>query len=235
VIAYFKDCYFLTAHRGGVAVTDLARYDFESIDYLRKIMSGTWRVKILSALLPGTKRFVELLRKLDGVSQPILSRYLKELEMSGLITRKVYPVIPPKVEYSLTEPGQKFAIISQKIETWCLHYFNNYDNAIIKKRFGGKWKTKILLTLHRKTCRFGILRNELQNITQSELARHLTARANDNMIQRKIYAEIPPKVEYSLTEQAKEYVLIVIQFLEWGLELSEFSESDAKDFTQTPQ
>jgi DNA-binding HxlR family transcriptional regulator len=198
-------------------VLEGAHYDSKIIDDFRTIMSGTWKVKILMFLFSGTKRFGEILRGIYGISQPILSKYLDELERWRLITRKAYPEIPPRVEYSLTESGERYVLINQQIETWYLHHFNDYDNALIKKKFGGVWKSKILMVLYKTTCRFGVLRNKLQDISPSELARHLKALENDGMIQRIIYAEIPPKVEYSLTEKAEEYVLILEQCLEWSI------------------
>jgi DNA-binding HxlR family transcriptional regulator len=170
------------------------------------------------ALSPGIKRFGELLRELDGIAQSILSKHLNELEEHGLINRNEYVVIPLKVEYSLTESGKRYVQINAQIVTWCQNYSHTYDNAFMKKNFGGKWKMKILLILHKKTYRFNKLRNELHDITQSELSRHLKELESKDMIKRNVFTEIPPKVEYSLTEKAERYLQILMQFIEWSNE-----------------
>ena len=70
------------------------------------LISDKWKVLILRDLLPGTKRFGELKRSLGGVSQKVLTAQLREMEASGLLTRTVYPEVPPRVEYTLTELGR---------------------------------------------------------------------------------------------------------------------------------
>lgn len=71
-----------------------------------KIIGDKWKVLVLRDLFTGTKRFNELKRSLIGVTQKMLTQQLRELENDGIIHREVYPVVPPKVEYSLTELGK---------------------------------------------------------------------------------------------------------------------------------
>lgn len=66
------------------------------------LISDKWKVLILRDLLTGTKRFGELKKSLDGVSQKVLTSQLRQMEGSGLLTRKVYAEVPPRVEYTLT-------------------------------------------------------------------------------------------------------------------------------------
>lgn len=71
-----------------------------------KAISGRWKLLILGELLTGVKRFGELQRALEGITQKMLTQQLREMEEDGIIHRKVYPQIPPKVEYSLTPLGE---------------------------------------------------------------------------------------------------------------------------------
>ena len=70
------------------------------------LIGNKWKVLILRDLLPGTKRFGELKKSVGGISQKVLTAQLRSMEESGLLTRKVYTEVPPRVEYSLTELGQ---------------------------------------------------------------------------------------------------------------------------------
>jgi DNA-binding HxlR family transcriptional regulator len=68
-------------------------------------IGGRWKIPLIFHLLTGTKRFSELVRLLPGVTQKMLTQQLREMERDGLVRRKVFAQIPPKVEYSLTELG----------------------------------------------------------------------------------------------------------------------------------
>ena len=70
------------------------------------MISDKWKVLILRDLLTGTKRFGELKKSLTGVSQKVLTSQLREMEENGLVERKAYPEVPPRVEYTLTELGR---------------------------------------------------------------------------------------------------------------------------------
>lgn len=72
------------------------------------LISDKWKVLILRDLLPGTKRFGELKKSIGHVSQKVLTAQLRQMEQSGLVNRKVYAEVPPKVEYSLTGRGIQF-------------------------------------------------------------------------------------------------------------------------------
>lgn len=77
---------------------------------------------ILRDLLPGTKRFGELKKSIGHVSQKVLTAQLRQMEQSGLVNRKVYAEVPPKVEYSLTDVGYSLKPILDAMWTWGEEY-----------------------------------------------------------------------------------------------------------------
>jgi len=83
-----------------------------------KHMTSTWGVLILIALRPGTLRFSELRRKVNGVSERMLAQTLQQLEGDGLVARRSYPVVPPHVEYSLTALGREAAERVEGLVDW---------------------------------------------------------------------------------------------------------------------
>lgn len=83
------------------------------------ILTGDkWKVLILRDLMPGKKRFGELKKSIGGVSQKVLTAQLRDMEANGLVNRKVYPEVPPRVEYSLTELGKSLKPILDAMWTW---------------------------------------------------------------------------------------------------------------------
>lgn len=86
------------------------------------LIGDKWKVLILRDLLPGTKRFGELKKSIGGVSQKVLTAQLRDMEESGLVSRKVYAEVPPRVEYSLTELGQSLKPILDSMKNWGEEY-----------------------------------------------------------------------------------------------------------------
>ena len=86
------------------------------------LISDKWKVLILRDLLPGTRRFGELKRSLSGVSQKVLTSQLRQMEESGLLTRTVYPEVPPRVEYTLTELGYSLRPVLEALRDWGEEY-----------------------------------------------------------------------------------------------------------------
>ena len=86
------------------------------------LIGGKWKGIILYHLMDGKKRFGELKKFMPNITQRMLTKQLRELESDGLINRKIYKVVPPKVEYSLTKQGKtlKSAILS--LEDWGKNY-----------------------------------------------------------------------------------------------------------------
>jgi DNA-binding HxlR family transcriptional regulator len=86
------------------------------------LISDRWKVLILRDLFTGTKRFGELKKSLEGISQKVLTANLKDMEANGLLTRKAYPEVPPRVEYSLTETGRSLQPIIRAMFDWGIGY-----------------------------------------------------------------------------------------------------------------
>ena len=84
--------------------------------------SDRWKVLIIRDLLDGTKRFGELKRSVGNVSQKVLTANLRSMEDSGLLTRKVYAEVPPRVEYTLTETGYSLKPILDAMVAWGTEY-----------------------------------------------------------------------------------------------------------------
>ena len=85
-------------------------------------IGGKWKGVALYHLLDGTKRYNELKRQVGTVTQRMLTKQLRELERDGLIVRKVYPVVPPRVEYSLSERGRTLEPILLALREWGMSY-----------------------------------------------------------------------------------------------------------------
>lgn len=83
-----------------------------------EIIGGKWKGLALYHLMGGTKRFSELKRLSGAVTQRSLTKQLRELEADGIVARTVYPVVPPKVEYALTDKGQALAPILSALKLW---------------------------------------------------------------------------------------------------------------------
>lgn len=82
------------------------------------LIDGKWKGVVLFHLLERTHRFSEIRRRIPNVTQRMLTNQLRELEADGLIRRTVYPEVPPKVEYSLTERGRSLAPVIAALKSW---------------------------------------------------------------------------------------------------------------------
>lgn len=89
---------------------------------VQKIVSGKWNMLIIYFLSKETLRFTQLQKKLPEMTQATLSKQLKRLEEFGILHRKSYNQVPPKVEYSLTDLGFKFIPVLESLEKWSLEY-----------------------------------------------------------------------------------------------------------------
>ena len=93
------------------------------------LIGDKWKVLILRDLLLGTKRFGELKKSIGNVSQKVLTAQLRDMEANGLVNRKVYAEVPPRVEYSLTETGKSLKPILDAMLNWGEAYKKNKKNG----------------------------------------------------------------------------------------------------------
>ena len=87
-------------------------------EFTLAMIGGRWKIPIIFHLLDGRKRFTELARALDGVTQKMLTQQLREMERNGLVERKVFAQVPPKVEYSLTSLGVSLRPVVDAMCRW---------------------------------------------------------------------------------------------------------------------
>jgi DNA-binding HxlR family transcriptional regulator len=93
-----------------------------------ELIGGKWKTIILYCLTTGTKRFGEIAVRIPDISRKVLTEQLKELEADGLILRKQYKEIPPRVEYSLTDLGKSLSSVIRELEIWGM------ENVLAKKQ-----------------------------------------------------------------------------------------------------
>ncbi|EGN66054.1 site-specific recombinase, phage integrase family [Fusobacterium animalis 11_3_2] len=86
------------------------------------LISNKWKVLIIRDLLDGTKRFSELKKSINNISQKVLTSNLREMEENDLLTRKVYPEVPPRVEYTLTDIGYSLKTLLDDMDKWGTWY-----------------------------------------------------------------------------------------------------------------
>lgn len=87
-----------------------------------KLISGRWKVLILRDLMMGTMRFGELKKSIGHVTQKVLTANLRDMEDKGLLTRKVYAEVPPRVEYTLTDLGLSLKPVLDAMQRWGEEY-----------------------------------------------------------------------------------------------------------------
>ncbi len=92
------------------------------VEYTASLLGNKWKPLILRELLTGTKRYNELTRNVAGISAKVMTENLRELEEDGVILRKVYPEVPPRVEYSLSEKGRDLEGIINAMKEYGLKY-----------------------------------------------------------------------------------------------------------------
>lgn len=90
------------------------------------LIGNKWKVLILRDLMPGTKRFGELRKSIGNVSQKVLTAQLRDMEASGLLHRKVYAEVPPRVEYTLSELGYSLQPVLEALYHWGEDYQERY-------------------------------------------------------------------------------------------------------------
>lgn len=93
------------------------------------LIANKWTALVICALAQNTKRYNELQRDIGGISQKMLTQTLRNLEQNGLVDRKVYPVVPPKVEYTLTPLGQTLTELLRAVCQWAEQHLPELNAA----------------------------------------------------------------------------------------------------------
>ena len=88
------------------------------VEMTLQLIGDKWKVLIIRDLLTGTKRFNELKRSVTGITQKVLTSHVRAMEAAGLVSRKVYAEVPPRVEYTLTETGYSLKPILDSMVAW---------------------------------------------------------------------------------------------------------------------
>ncbi|CAL9272059.1 winged helix-turn-helix transcriptional regulator [Streptomyces rochei] len=112
---------------------DLRRADSLAREIFSDV-ANKWALLIIEALGEGTLRFSELRDEVEGVSHKMLTQNLRMLERNGLLERTVYPTVPPRVEYTLTEPGRALRTTVDAMCGWTHRYLGHIEEA--RDRFG---------------------------------------------------------------------------------------------------
>ena len=113
---------------------DLARADSLAREIFSDI-ANKWALLIIETIGDATKRFTELKVEVDGISHKMLTQNLRLLERNGLVVRVVHPTVPPRVDYTLTEPGQALRATVDAMCDWTQRYLGEIEEA--RSRFAG--------------------------------------------------------------------------------------------------
>ena len=97
------------------------------VEMTLQLIGNKWKILILRDLLTGTKRFGELKKSVTGITQKVMTSNLRDMESSGLLTREVFPEVPPRVEYTLTDTGYSLEPILDSMYSWGENYKRNLD------------------------------------------------------------------------------------------------------------
>ena len=106
------------------------------LDLVGEVLYGKWKIRLLWFINEGHKRPSELQRKIPDAARRVLNIQLKELEEHNLVTRKVFPVVPPKVEYSLTEFGKTLIPVIATLGRWADEHEDHLRHVILKQSAG---------------------------------------------------------------------------------------------------
>ena len=114
------------------------------IEVALEVIGGMWKVIVVRELLTGTKRYSELHRGLRHATHKMLAQQLRQLERDGIVDRKVYPQVPPKVEYTLTDLGRSLVPILGVLKIWGENYLEQQRTNARK----GAGHTSLTLVSH---------------------------------------------------------------------------------------
>lgn len=103
------------------------------LDLIGEVLYGKWKIRLLWFINEGHQRPSELQRKIPDASRRVLNMQLNELEAHQLITKTIFPVVPPKVEYSLTDLGKSLIPVIRALGEWADHHQESLRETVLKK------------------------------------------------------------------------------------------------------
>lgn len=181
-------------------------------------VGGKWKFWIWYHLLDGTKRIGELQRLIPQASRQMLTLQLRELEEKGVIHRKVYAQLPPKVEYSLTDIGRQSEPMLRQFYTWGRRHAHaiglDYDDWLMI--LSGRWMVWIWYHLFSGPKRFSDLLHLLPQANHQTLAARLRELEQIGVVRRTATTRGALKVEYSLTERGAQSEPMLRATYAWG-------------------
>lgn len=181
-------------------------------------VGGKWKFWIWYHLLTGPKRFGELQRLIPEASRQMLTLQLRELEEVGVVHRRVYDQLPPKVEYSLTDVGQQSAPLLRQFYAWgqwCAETIGlDYDDWLMI--LSGRWMIWIWHTLFSGPKRFSDLQRLLPRTNRQILTARLRELERYGVIHREATSCGATRVEYSLTEIGRQSEPMLRATYAWG-------------------
>lgn len=204
---------------------------YDVVKFTLSVFKGKQKARILWFLSFNPLRFSELKKCLDPVSKKVLSDQLKDLEKVGLIRKTIYPEVPVKVVYENTDLAESIRPLFKEIARWQKNYREQYgylikDDRLLIEDFSGdlildiigdKWKPELLRVLDHQTLRFGQIKKQLPHISQKVLTEHLREMEQHGLVERVVYDENPPRVEYTLTEIGYSLEPIFRKLYDWGI------------------
>ncbi len=181
-------------------------------------VGGKWKFWAWYHLLDGPRRIGELQRLIPQASRQMLTLQLRELEEVGVIHRTVYPQLPPKVEYSLTDVGRVSEPMLRQFYAWGCWYADTigiaFDDWLMI--LSGRWMIWIWHHLFSGPKRFSDLERLLPQANHQILAARLRDLERMGVIRREAATEGAPKAEYTLTEMGKQSEPILRATYAWG-------------------
>ena len=151
-------------------------------NYTQKIFAGKWKITIIWFLKNEARRYSEIKKFLSNISQGSLTKQLRELEEDGIVGRKVYPEVPPRVEYFLTEKGKKLIPVLDTMEEFANFYIEEYIKNLNNRESTIKTeikKRKILEVQIQNTMEFFETNDELTRLELEKLLNIKESRARD--------------------------------------------------------
>ena len=204
--------------------------DIQFIFNAMKRVSSKWTTQIVYTIMENKiLRFKELEKKIEGINTKMLINELKSLERHGIVNRKVYAEVPSRVEYSLTKKGMDLTQLYNEIILFGKKYLNlSFEEKAVEKTdvisqqllyamelVSSKWSVPIIYSLFEKERRFKEMERFIEGISTRMLVKELQHLEFKEVISRTSFPEVPPRVEYKLTDKGKSLYKIYGELIDY--------------------